>query len=81
MGEVVSFIRGNAALPSGQPGGRSVCVSLSPTMERDLRAICREGYTAAGYLRSLLEHDLEARKDSGWTAVRGWPAQSEQEDR
>ena len=52
-----------------------VLVPLSLFMERALKAICEEGFTAASYLQSLLDHDIEARMGSGWTIMNGWPTQ------
>lgn len=53
---------------------RQVTVSLPSTMKKELDAICREGHTPSSYVRWLLEQDLEARKDMGWTPTKGWPA-------
>jgi len=72
MGEVVLFSRGQAAAP-GQRSVQPLRVSLTHTMERELIAICQEGYSPAGYLRYLLTQDLQARRDSGWSATHGWP--------
>ena len=50
-----------------------VMLQIPATAKAALDAIRKEGYTAAGYLRHLLEMDLEARKDCGWTPQKSWP--------
>ena len=40
-----------------------VMVQLPQPLKAQLDAMRREGYTASGYLRALLELDLQGRKD------------------
>jgi hypothetical protein len=52
---------------------KRIPIQLTQSLETKLKAIRREGYTVAGYIRSLLEQDFHAREVQGWTPEKGWP--------
>lgn len=49
-----------------------VLIQLPEPMKRALDSLKDEGYTASSYLRFLLKNDLQARRETGWVAGKGW---------
>ena len=54
---------------------KRIPIQLTQSLEAKLKAIRREGYTVAGYIRSLLEEDFRSRESQGWTPEKGWPSE------
>jgi len=48
-------------------------IQFPPALKAKLDGMRSEGFTVAGYLRRLVESDLQAREDAGWVAGKGWP--------
>jgi len=49
-----------------------ILVTLPEPMKAQLDTLKAEGFTASGYLRTLLKRDLEARKGCGWVPGEGF---------
>ena len=48
-----------------------VLVQLPQPMKAQLEVLCRDGYTASGYIRALIERDLGRRGSPAVTADTG----------
>lgn len=48
-------------------------IQLPPSLKTYLDDLRCHGYTAAGYIRGILENDRVARLESGWQPGKGWP--------
>ncbi|NGZ98420.1 MAG: hypothetical protein CV089_20225 [Nitrospira sp. WS110] len=50
-----------------------ILIQLPPSLKAYLDELRCHGYTAAGYIRGILENDRMARLDAGWKPGKGWP--------